>query len=157
MQTITTLAEIQALPSLSLESLALLPEEPALYFVLLNGNQVGYIGMSTVSLRHRWKSHHRVVQLRAAGASALHYLTVDGNYPLAEAERAAIKTFGPPFNGKAVRIEPRAPGFTINVRMPDELYTRITMDAKIELRSVNQQLSYLLKVALDKLERTRRP
>src|SRR6267143_2991887 len=53
------IADLPALPALSLADRGLLPDCPAVYFVLDETCTVLYVGY-TASLRTRWKSHHRL-------------------------------------------------------------------------------------------------
>jgi len=88
-----------ALPSLSLNERAALPDEPAIYFALAGDATVLYIGKAR-RLAERWKStqHHRYAQLSEMGNIRLAWLSVSDEKLLDKIEIACIEHFKPTLN-----------------------------------------------------------
>lgn len=85
------------LPSLSLFDRRLLPNCPAIYFVL-DGDRVLYIGKAN-NLVQRWKAHQRWFQFKAmVGDIRLAWLECTELGLLTEIEASLIDAFEPEFN-----------------------------------------------------------
>jgi hypothetical protein len=96
--TFTNLDQIKALDSVPFTRRKELPDAPGMYFAIVNGDRVAYIGTSKVSLRRRWKEHNRRPSLLALGAVEIAYAVCDDLAVLAEAERAAVRVMRPALN-----------------------------------------------------------
>lgn len=94
----SSIEEVLALPSVGMLDRDRLPKTPGLYFAVLNGDRVAYVGKATTSLRRRWESHHRAIDLLASGSPLVYYLTTEPGLDLMEAESAAIRAFVPVLN-----------------------------------------------------------
>jgi hypothetical protein len=96
------------LPSLPLDHRRKLPNIPAVYFALGEGNEVLYIGKS-VSLLNRWwgKSHHRFAQLESLGSVRLAWIELESKEFLDEVEQVLIEYFSPAMNGWRERTNNR--------------------------------------------------
>jgi len=94
----TSADQVLALPSVPYSDRRLLPIEPGLYFAIVNGDQVAYIGASTTSLRGRWHEHNRRVQMERLGSISIACVPCSDLAVLAVAERRAIETLRPPLN-----------------------------------------------------------
>lgn len=92
------------LPSLPLEEKLSLPECPAIYFAILEGDEVLYIGRAT-NLARRWLGHHRYGQLKNIGNVKLSWLECENSTLLADIELALIDWFDPPLNGSKQRSD----------------------------------------------------
>lgn len=100
---------IQALPSVAYaDRRELLPNAPGLYFAVRDGEEVVYVGMSTKSIRGRWKAsfHDGDCKITRSGMRSrirIAYLVYQDTSGLAEDEKAAIREFYPIFNHRHVR------------------------------------------------------
>lgn len=94
---LTTIDQVRALPSVSYEMRCQLPDEPGVYFLLVDG-ELAYIGESHCSLRIRWRNHHRS-DLRRFGELRIAYICCDEG-PACTAELYLIDTFNPPYNNR---------------------------------------------------------
>jgi hypothetical protein len=106
MQPITTLAEVRALPAVAYERRRFLPDAPGIYFALIDGEHVAYIGMAT-SLRSRWKGHGMDNRLKELGSVTIAYSVACGPGSLRDMESAAIQAFRPRLNFLHVPVESR--------------------------------------------------
>jgi hypothetical protein len=91
------IADLPALPALSLVDRGLLPDCPAVYFVLDETCTVLYVGY-TASLRDRWKNHHRLESFRQLEPIRIAWLAVDDAARLSTFEQDFIEQLNPPFN-----------------------------------------------------------
>lgn len=91
-----TLPSVLALPSTSYRERKLLPDSPGVYFAVIDGMSIAYVG-STGSLRGRWRVHNQRVDLLSLGEVRIHYLEAACE-SLAEIEQLAMDVFSPPFN-----------------------------------------------------------
>lgn len=99
MDAITTTAAVHALPSLTYAERGHLPESPGLYFVLTTDGEVGYVGMSTVSLRQRWNGPHHTADLQDRKPARIAFAVMEcPPAELASRERAAIVALAPLWN-----------------------------------------------------------
>lgn len=91
---------IDDLPSLAFEQRAMLPEIPALYFVVgIDG--IMYIGQ-TQNLRARWVQHHKAPLMRV-GHFVIYWQELSHYDPdTTDAETDAIALFAPKWNNRAV-------------------------------------------------------
>lgn len=107
----SSIEEVRALPSVDFLGRWRLPDQPGLYFGVVDDERVAYVGSTLTSLRKRWIYHHRAIDLLASGRVSLHYLTTNPNDPIRDAELAAIDVFAPVLNVMSKRVRPvqRAP------------------------------------------------
>jgi len=87
------------LPSVPLESRAMLPKTPGIYFAIDSQGTIQYIGRS-VDINQRWKQHHRCDQLEKVGEVQIAWLEVSDTRLLSPIEKALIKWFRPPLNSE---------------------------------------------------------
>jgi hypothetical protein len=95
-----TLEQILALPYVTDAERLSLPRMAGLYCAVINRQTVGYVGVTTASLRQRWMSHHRRRPLLALGDVTIAYLEGNG---LADTERDTIAALAPRLNVRDVR------------------------------------------------------
>jgi len=96
--TFNRIEQVKALDSVSFDRRKELPDAPGMYFAIVNGDQVAYIGVSRASLRRRWKQHDRRTALHSLGSVEIAYALCDDPAVLTEAERAAIACLRPVLN-----------------------------------------------------------
>ena len=84
-------------PCVDLENKDKLPSLPAIYFVLNQANEIQYIGQSKDLLK-RWKSHHKLKDLKNVRQPKIAYLIFNLPDLLYEVEQALIEYFNPPLN-----------------------------------------------------------
>jgi helix-turn-helix protein len=94
----SSIEEVLALPSVGMLDRDCLPSLPGLYFAVLDGERVAYVGIARTSLRRRWAYHHRAIDLMASGKPTVHYMTAPAGSSLKDAEDAAIRAFVPSLN-----------------------------------------------------------
>jgi hypothetical protein len=90
------LADILALPSLGFGERMNLPVEEGVYFAIINGDLIAYVG-STYNFRQRWRNHDKRLYLKELGDVRIHYIIARGSY-VADLEQDAIEAFRPPLN-----------------------------------------------------------
>jgi hypothetical protein len=105
--------DIQSLPNLSLEERSQLPNVPAIYFVLSQGDSILYIGRAK-SLCLRWQTHHRIAAFKTLSSIRIAWLTVSSPALLPQIEKALIEHFHPPYNGHNRPHELRQTTFRID-------------------------------------------
>lgn len=87
------------LPSVTLSDRQLLPEMPAIYFVIDQDGRVQYIGKS-VNLANRWYVHHKSQDAHSLKGARIAWLAVSNCRLLTGIEQALINHFNPPLNQK---------------------------------------------------------
>lgn len=88
------------LPSLALSNAfrRYLPTSPAVYFVIQDNSEVIYIGQ-TQNLKHRWNSHHKIVEIKQiSGDIRIGWYVVDDKHYLQSLEKSLIDLFKPKLN-----------------------------------------------------------
>jgi hypothetical protein len=102
--------DLSALPWLPLDAKAAFPRQPCIYFAIDSQGAVQYIGR-TIDPGRRWRNHHKYSELSILDGVRILYLFMDADL-LLSAERALIKWFAPPLNGRipfvVTRTGPRA-------------------------------------------------
>lgn len=100
-----TIAEVQALPFVSLNGRKALPKRSkGIYFVVAatTSPKVLYIGMTATSFYERWKNHHKTAELSKLASMGvavnIHYMSVDTTENLASMESSLIGMFDPSLN-----------------------------------------------------------
>jgi len=92
--------DLSTLPNMKLECRGDFPTSRGLYFVC-QGSTLLYVGKAEQSFRQRWKSHHRVEQLKDLSDITICFLEV--NSPVSDfekLEKMAIAKFKPSLNGQ---------------------------------------------------------
>lgn len=98
------LARVPSLPSVAYaDRRTLLPNKPGLYIAYREGPELLYIGMSTKSIRGRWKAgfHDGAAQIEKRGLQGqtrIAYIVYSDAASVVEDEKAAIRTFSPTYN-----------------------------------------------------------
>jgi hypothetical protein len=90
--------QVLALPWVSYRDKLCLPTGPGLYFAIIDGREVVYIGMSATSIRARWFQHSHLAPIREQGAITIAYVEIDDIPTLKAAERLAIRSIRPVLN-----------------------------------------------------------
>jgi len=112
-----TITSVLMLPSVMMSARKWLPDEKGIYFLAI-GDQIQYIGMTTMALRRRWASHHAVGKLEAncspaqLAAAKIYYLelrTVE-NHWISFIEQCLIRQMLPALNCKLYLDEDVQPG-----------------------------------------------
>jgi hypothetical protein len=103
MGSMTMLERVLALPAVPYaDRRHRLPDRPGLYFVIRDGQEVMYIGMSRRSILRRWKTWHQVVyDVENSGITdrtRIAYIVYSDADRVVKDEKAAIREFRPPFN-----------------------------------------------------------
>ena len=94
--------EVTDLPFMMISEIDRLPELHCVYLVLNSRGEVLYVG-SSVNLRRRWKTHHKLASLIGEPGIRIAYFELNENL-LYRFEKALINEFKPPLNqGKAVK------------------------------------------------------
>ena len=93
--------EPSLLPSVPIERRGQLPETPGVYYSMFRG-QVLYIGITSTSLRRRWKGHHRRSDLSGIGGIQLAYLVTEPWVDLKRLESELIALYSPPLNNAPI-------------------------------------------------------
>lgn len=107
---------------MKLSNRANLPSIPAVYWVVSENGQNLYVG-STKNLNVRWKSHHRLKQLKAEGGDCfIHYKHIDIS-DLESQEKLYIDRLKPLLNWTASSMGSR----TVSIR--EDLHTEIKLAA----------------------------
>lgn len=96
-ESITTVAQVLALPWVGWEDRDLLPPAPGLYFVLVDG-QVIYIGRSNTSLRTRWKQYPLRRVFEEYGPFRVAFVRIADIDAVKPAEKQAIRAMRPLLN-----------------------------------------------------------
>ena len=99
--------DLTALPFIPLEQRALLPNIPAIYFVLGTDNHVLYIGRAAF-LRQRWHKHHRLEEFLLMAHITIASFAVANRQSLPTLEHLCITQFNPSCNA-ILPLMPRAP------------------------------------------------
>ena len=89
--------DLTALPFIPLEQRALLPNIPAIYFVLGTDNHVLYIGRAAF-LRQRWHKHHRLEEFLLMAHITIAWFAVANRQSLPTLEHLCITQFNPSCN-----------------------------------------------------------
>lgn len=90
------MAEILSLPSVALAENRQLPEKSGVYFAIIDGSQIAYVG-ATWSFQQRWRAHNKRLNLVKLGSVRVHYLEVDEEIMCA-VEQDVIDLFQPCLN-----------------------------------------------------------
>lgn len=98
---------VLALPSVPFtERTRRLPEQPGLYFAILDDSEILYIGMSRKSIRQRWRTWHIAVvhvnRYAMDGRVRIAYVVYRDVDRLKDDEKAALREFRPSLNLKDV-------------------------------------------------------
>lgn len=147
-----------ALPSLPLSERSALPDIPAIYFAIGDGDEVLYIGKARrLSERWRWNMHHRYSQLSAIGNVRLAWLSVSDESLLAGIETACIEYFAPVLNRSKVMYS--VP--TQTARFPKDIYDAIARlaagDAQHPPSSFNRALLFVIRAGLEAIGQQKEP
>jgi hypothetical protein len=118
------------LPCVSMSEKFKLPDTPGVYFAV-RGRVVVYVGVSEVSLKRRWASHHRTKTLEAMGGVSIAYCEYRGE-DVKDIEARLIDIFMPKLNNEPVDPIPLN---SIKVELA-ETKAELTQ-AKAELERVN--------------------
>lgn len=92
-----SLISIAALPSEAFSDRGLLPAQGGVYFAVINGSEIAYVG-STWSFQQRWRNHDKAGRLLELGDLRIHYLAVPEDLFWNYVEQDAIETFRPRLN-----------------------------------------------------------
>jgi len=95
---ITTTEQVLALPFVPYAERLRLPMGPGLYFAVIDRQSVGYIGISTISIRGRWHQHPMKFRLSGLGEITVAYVEISDYSILRRAERVAVREIDPPIN-----------------------------------------------------------
>jgi hypothetical protein len=97
--------DISTLPFLPLSRLSELPTCSAIYFVLLEGGELLYVGRA-VNLNTRWKTHHRYKQFESMESILISWIEVEP-LNLDEVEAEFIASLQPKLNWTLIPTEPK--------------------------------------------------
>lgn len=137
--------DIFTLPSLPWTERALLPECPAVYFVL-EKSRVLYVGQTT-QLRTRWQRHHLSLQLSSTmDVRIAWYETADSCHRW-QLENQGVTLFHPRYNKALVRRLPTHK--TIGAAVPNHLYNILETLAIRANTSMSEQVKTLIREALE--------
>lgn len=105
--------EVSALPFVTFGQRAGMPNDPAIYFILGERDEVLYVGRS-VRLRQRWEAHPQKMPAAALGARRVAWHLVD-EAALVDAELAMIRQFRPPLNANGLPVDLTGPAVPAGV------------------------------------------
>lgn len=139
--------DISLLPSVSLAERHMLPNTPAIYFVIRD-KEIFYIG-SAKRLCFRWQSHHHIDKFLAVSDIRIAWLSMDSSEALLPFEKTLIAYFKPSHNGRKNITSKRYPGRKLNIRTTT---VRLSTEARMLLHalSVHHGLSHtaILEIAI---------
>jgi hypothetical protein len=144
--------DVTALPSVQLQDRRLLPNSPAIYFVLDAASNVQYIGRAK-SLCIRWQVHHRLTDFRKIANVYIAYLAISDVTLLPQIERALIEYFDPPLNHRCI---PAAGLKQTALRVDAEVLRKARFYLDTEHKNVNEFLVEQLVAYIDAHERDTR-
>jgi excinuclease UvrABC nuclease subunit len=149
----TEKVELGVLPAVQFEARDNLPRISAIYFALANNDKALYIG-AAIDLWRRWRSHHHIRALRAAGCAKIAWQSCSRDEIVA-LEGVMIERFDPPFNGAwrpmVLRLPKTEKEKVFSLRIAPETDQLVDSTIKNHKPRISKN-SWIMEAILQKLE-----
>jgi hypothetical protein len=140
---------LSELPSVPINQRRNLPAATGVYLVISGLGAVVYVGKSR-NIQNRWMAHHRLYDVSGIAGAHIVWLLTEDERKAAAIEDELIERFNPPLN--VIRRAVERIGFL--VRMPANLHAALKDRAREQGRSLNAEIDYLLRRAVEERNRT---